>query len=141
MLKKKKLRYQYKKIKNHFYFGISKYKIGCLFLKKKFTNQMITLTDLNYKVIVSQSGGASISTNNKRRKTISQTLENIFYYLNIYFEQYQIFSVKLMVQKRIKNILFTIIKIIKKYKIQIKEIIFIKREAHNGIRGKKIKRR
>ena len=143
MLLKKKRRkvYTYKWEKLHFDFGDKNNKKAKIYLRKTWSNIFLTLTDLKDKVIICKTSGNSKVSDSKRRKKIAMAIETIMKYL--YDECISLFNIKnieIILKMRVRSHLYTLIKRLKYYKINILSIISKKKMAHNGIRKKKIRK-
>jgi ribosomal protein S11 len=96
---------------------------------------------LNNKVIICKTSGNSKISESKRRKKIAMAIETIMKYL--YNETILLFNIKnieIILKMRVRSHLYTLIKRLKYYKINIVSIISKKKIAHNGIRKKKLRR-
>lgn len=137
MFKKK---YRYKKKKAHFFFGNSSNRIGKIYLRRTFSNVFITLTDLKNQVIICKTSGTSKISDNKRRKRIAQAVETIMIYIYQYIQFYKIVNLYLILKMRVKSHVYTLIKRLTNYKLNIIKIISKRKIAHNGVKGRSIRR-
>jgi ribosomal protein S11 len=96
---------------------------------------------LKNRVIICKTSGNCKVSNSKRRKKIAMAIEKIIKHL--YDESLLLFNIKnieIILKMRVRSHLYTLIKRLKYYKINIISIISRKKIAHNGIRKKKIRR-
>jgi len=99
------------------------------------------LTDLKNKVIICKTSGNSKISESKRRKKIAMAIETIMKYL--YNETMVLFNIRniiIILNMKVRSHLYTLIKRLRYYKINIISIISRKKIAHNGIRKKKLRR-
>jgi len=99
------------------------------------------LTDLKNKVIICKTSGNSKISDSKRRKKIAMAIETIMKYL--YNETMVLFNIRniiIILNMKVRSHLYTLIKRLRYYKINIISIISRKKIAHNGIRKKKLRR-
>ena len=139
--KKEKKIYKYKWEKLHFKFGDKENRTAKIYLRKTWSNIFLTLTDLKNRVIICKTSGNCKVSNSKRRKKIAMSIEKIIKHL--YDESLLLFNIKnieIILKMRVRSHLYTLIKRLKYYKINIISIISRKKIAHNGIRKKKIRR-
>jgi len=139
--KKEKKIYKYKWEKLHFKFGDKENRTAKIYLRKTWSNIFLTLTDLKNRVIICKTSGNCKVSNSKRRKKIAMAIEKIIKHL--YDESLLLFNIKnieIILKMRVRSHLYTLIKRLKYYKINIISIISRKKIAHNGIRKKKIRR-
>jgi len=139
--KKKKKIYKYKWEKLHFFFGNHDNKTAKIYLRKTWSNIFLTLSDLNDKVIICKSSGNCKVSDSKRRKKIAMAIETIMKYL--YDESISLFNIKnviIILKMKVKSHLYTLIKRLKYYKINIINIYSRRRVSHNGVRKRKIRR-
>lgn len=142
MIKKRKKKiYVYKWEKLHFNFGDKDNRTAKIYLRKSWSNIYLTLTDLSNKVIICKTSGNSKISESKRRKKIAMAIETIMKYL--YNETILLFNIKnieIVLKMRVRSHLYTLIKRLKYYKVNIISIISKRKMAHNGIRKKKLRR-
>lgn len=139
--RRKKKAYVYKWEKLHFRFGDKDNRIAKIYLKKTWSNIYLTLTDLKNKVIICKTSGNSKISESKRRKKIAMAIETIMKYL--YNETIVLFNIRniiIILNMKVRSHLYTLIKRLRYYKINIISIISRKKIAHNGIRKKKLRR-
>lgn len=137
MLKKK---YKYKKKKSHFFFGPQNNRIAKIYLRRTFTNVFITLTDLKNQVITCKTSGTSKISDNKRRKRIAQAVEKIMIFIYKYIKLYKIVNIHIILKMRVKSHVYTLIKRLNNYKLNIINIISKRKIAHNGVKGRNLRR-
>jgi ribosomal protein S11 len=135
MLKKK---YKFKIRKNHFFFGVKK--IAKLYIRRTYTNIFITLCDLNDKVIICKTSGSSDNIKNKRRKRIAQAVEKIMLYIRKTMKLYKLVNIYLILKMKVKSHVYTLLSRIKYYGLNILNISSRRAIAHNGVKGKNIRR-
>lgn len=139
--RKEKKAYVYKWEKLHFDFGEKDNRTAKIYLRKGWSNIFLTLTDLNNKVIICKTSGNSKISESKRRKKIAMAIEIIMKYLyNETILLFNIRNIEIILKMRVRSHLYTLIKRLKYYKINIVSIISKKKIAHNGIRKKKLRR-
>ena len=139
--RRKKKAYVYKWEKLHFRFGDKDNRTAKIYLKKTWSNIYLTLTDLKNKVIICKTSGNSKISDSKRRKKIAMAIETIMKYL--YNETMVLFNIRniiIILNMKVRSHLYTLIKRLRYYKINIISIISRKKIAHNGIRKKKLRR-
>jgi ribosomal protein S11 len=136
MLKKKV--YKYKSRKRHFFFG--KKKIGKLYIRRTFTNIFLTLTDLKNKVVICKTSGTSNISENKRRKRIPIAVEKIMVFIYFYIKLYKITSLHIVLKMRLKGHARNLFKRLNYYNINVLTIKSKRKIAHNGVRGRKLRR-
>jgi ribosomal protein S11 len=132
------LKYKYLKIKN-FNLG-NKQKVAKIFIKRTYTNIFVTLTDLNNKVIICKNSGSSDKIYNKRKKRIAQAIEKIVLRLKKYFKLYDIQLIHLIVKMKVKSHIYTLLSKLHLYGIKILSIKSKKIIAHNGVKGRNLRR-
>jgi len=132
--------YKYKKKKSHFFFGNYTKKVGKLYIRRTFTNVFITLTDLNDKVITCQTSGTSDIYDNKRRKRISQAVEKIMVQINKYVKLYKLSFFHIVLKMRVKSHVYTMLSRLVYYGLGILSIVSRRSIAHNGVRGRNLRR-
>ena len=118
--KKEKKIYKYKWEKLHFKFGDKDNRTAKLYLRKTWSNIFITLTDLRNKVIICKTSGNCNISHSKRRKKIAMAIETIIKYL--YDESISLFNIKnieIILKMRVRSHLYTLLKRLKYYKINI----------------------
>lgn len=132
------MKYKYLRIKN-FKLG-NKFKTGKLFIKRTYSNIFITLTDLNNKVIICKTSGSSEKIFNKRKKKVAQAVEKILYKIKNYLNLYNIMYIHIILKMKIKTHIYTLLTKLKLYGIHIVSIKSKKKLAHNGIKGRNLRR-
>lgn len=112
-----------------------------LHLRKTFTNLFFTLTDFNSgKVFYTVSTGMC-TYGNKRRKLSSQTIELMVARLIFFLKLYKIRRVQVVLKNSVKSYLRTLIKEFNYHGFPIKQFVDVKKVAHNGVRGRKLRRK
>jgi ribosomal protein S11 len=137
MLKKK---YKFKSRKSHFFFGKFKAKIAKIYIRRTYTNVFITLTDLNDKVVICKTSGSSEKFTNKRRKRIAQAVEKIMFFIRKSIKLYNIVKLHVILKMKVKSHVYTLISRLKYYGLNILSICSKRSLAHNGVRGRNIRR-
>jgi ribosomal protein S11 len=132
----KKYKYRFKK--DHFFFGNKK--IINLYIKRTFTNIFITLCDLNNKVIICKTSGSSDNIKNKRRKRIAQAVEKIIFHIRKIIKLYDIININLILKMKVKSHVYTLLSRLKYYGLNIMSISIRRAIAHNGVKGRNIRR-
>ena len=135
-----KAKYKYKNIKDHFFFGNLRSKIGKIYIRRTYTNIFITLTDLNDKVVLCKTSGSSDVHKNKRRKRIAQAVEKIMLYIRKTMKLYNIVKLHIILKMKVKSHVYTLINRLKYYGLSILSICSRRKLAHNGVRGRNIRR-
>lgn len=140
--KKEKKVYKYKWEKLHYSFGDNKNdRAAKIYLRKTWSNIFLTLTDLEDKVIICKTSGNSNISHSKRRKKIAMAIEKIMKLL--YDETILLFNIRnitIILKMKVRSHLYTLIKRLKYYKINIVGIETKRRISHNGVRKKKVRR-
>jgi ribosomal protein S11 len=134
------LKYKYRHEKNHFFFGNLKSKIAKIFIRRSYTNVFITLSDLNNKVIICKTSGSSDSYTNKRRKRISQAVEKIMNGIKKVIKLYNIVKLHVILKMKVKSHVYTLLSRLKYYGLIILSICSKRKLAHNGVKGRNIRR-
>jgi ribosomal protein S11 len=136
-----KKKYRLKKKKTHFFFGRKKNKkIGRIYIRRTFTNVFITLTDLKNQVVTCKTSGSSIYHTSKRRKRIAPAVEKIMVYVKKYLRLYNIQYIHIVLNMRIKSHVYTLLTRLKYYGVVIVSMISKRNIAHNGVKGRKLRR-
>lgn len=136
MLLKKKFRL--KKNKN-FFFGLKK-NLAKIYIRKTYSNIFITLTDLRNKVVICKTSGSSDVFKNKRRKRIAQAVDKIIQNINNYIKFYNITHIHLILKMRVKSHVYALVKNLYHYGIIILSICSRRIVAHNGVKGRNLRR-
>ena len=111
--------YKLSKIKN---FIINTSQPANIYIRRRYTNIFVTLTDFNHKVIVCKSAGSAGIKGNKRRKTTPQTVESIVVSLNYFFKRYNIKNIKLILKSKISFHMFSLIRYLSFFNVNITDI-------------------
>ena len=131
-------KYKYRFRKDHFFFGNKK--IINLYIKRTYTNIFITLCDLNNKVIICKTSGSSDNIKNKRRKRIAQAVEKIIFHIRKFIKLYDIININLILKMKVKSHVYTLLSRLKYYGLNIMSITIRRAIAHNGVKGRNIRR-
>ena len=111
-----------------------------LVINKSFSNIFITVTDLNKRVIICKSSGACGVGHSKKMKKAPQSIENIIKHLVPIFEQYKLKYFNLILKIKFSNHLIILIKELYSNGYKIVKFINKIKIAHNGMRGRKLRR-
>jgi ribosomal protein S11 len=131
--------YRIKKEKN-FNLGLLN-KTANIHIKRTYTNIFITLTDLDNKVIVCVTSGSADNTiTNRRRKKIALAVEKIVSTLNYFFKLYEIKYTNIILKMKVKAHVYTLLSKLVYYGIIILSICSRKLLAHNGVKGRRLRR-
>jgi ribosomal protein S11 len=122
--------------------GKSKKIIADLYITTSFCNMFITVK-LDKKVICSISGGAcrENAKENKRFKLSPGTISNVVKKLNSKFEENSIKEINVICKVSLKYIIKVFLSSLCSYNIKINKIQMLIPIAHNGVRGRKLKRK
>jgi ribosomal protein S11 len=134
------MRKRVKKKKIKFRFRFSWPKTANLVLNKSASNIFLTFSDLQNKVIRCQTAGMSQVGSTKKKKKSPQSIENIVKMLHIFFIKYKIEYFNIVLKTKFSAHIPLLLKelLIRKYKIAC--IINKRKIAHNGMRGRKMRR-
>jgi len=133
-----KTKYKLKKEKN-FFFGLTN-NTAKIYIRRTYTNVFVTLTDLNNKVVICKTSGSSDAIYNKRRKKIAQAVEKIALKLNQYLKLYEITNIHLVLKMRIKAHVYTLLSKLHTYGLFILTMTSRRLIAHNGVKGRNLRR-
>lgn len=136
----RKAKYKYKSRKSHFSLGDSREREGKLYLRRTFSNIFLTFCDLENQVIKCVTSGMVVESNSKRRKRIAQAVEDIMYYMSKYLRFYKISKVHLIFKIKVKSHVYTLVNRLKYHGFLIGSMCSRLCTAHNGVRGKKLRR-
>jgi len=131
-------KYKYKFRKDHFFFGNKK--VVNLYIRRTYTNIFVTLCDINNKVIICKTSGSSDNIRNKRRKRIAQAVEKIILHIRKMIRLYNIININLILKMKIKSHVYTLLSRLKYYGLNILSISIKRPIAHNGVKGRNIRR-
>lgn len=102
MTRKKKLIVRISKKKKMYNFGLKWYdQQGCLYIKKKHSNLVLTLTDLKGQVIFYRTAGMVVHGNKRKDKILPQVVSSILAILVQYIRYYRINSLELILRIRL----------------------------------------
>ena len=133
------MNYKLLKVKN-FYFGNNETIIGKLFIKRSYSNIFVTLTDLNNKVIICKTSGSSDKIFNKRKKKVAQAIDKITFKIKNFLKLYNILNVHIILKMKIKTHVYTLLSKLHLYGIKVISIKSKKKLAHNGVKGRNLRR-
>lgn len=112
-----------------------------LFFRRSFTNIFITLTDLRNKVVFSLSAGMCTEKNNRRTKVAPFIVETMALKLVQVLQKFKIVALIVIMRSSLRSHLRILVSKLVKYNYKILSISDRRIVAHNGVRGKSIKRR
>jgi ribosomal protein S11 len=131
--------YRIKKEKN-FNLGLIN-KTANIHIKRTYTNIFITLTDLDNKVIICVTSGSADNTiTNRRRKKIALAVEKIVSTLNYFFKLYEIKYTNIILKMKVRAHVYTLLSKLVYYGLIILSISSRKLLAHNGVKGRRLRR-
>lgn len=125
--------------KSYFFFGTSTQK-ALLVYKKKHSNLFLTLMDLKKKVIVCKTSGIVKVGDKKKQKISPQSIELIVNKLISYLQLYAITTVIVLLKVKPTVHVFNLVRELTRNGIKIESFIDKKRKAHNGQRGRNLRR-
>jgi len=113
-----------------------------LYITTSFSNVFITLRKSN-KVVCSISGGSckESTKNNKRFKVSPGTLSNMAKKLNLKLQEYSIKDIDIICKVSLKYIIKIFLSSLCSYDLRIHDIKMVIPFTHNGVRGRKLKRK
>lgn len=114
--------------------------LACVHLRKVHSNIFITVTDLDYKVIICKTSGSSGILNLKRKKRAPYAIEAIAKTLNPYFKSYNIRRVYIILKMRIRAHLYILLRELAFYGIEVVGIKSRRKVSFTAVKGKKIRR-
>ena len=129
------------KIKKKFLFNFGFSSVCKIYLKCTFSNVFITITDMDDKVVMCKSCGSSGVTGTKRRKKAPQAVEQIVSKLNDYLKLYKIINIEVILPPRYNRKVPYLVRELLFYGYKIKKFFVRQIFPHNGVRGRKLKRR
>lgn len=125
--------------KKVFFFGPKKLLRGRLHFRRTHNNIFVTFTDLFNRVITTMSGGRCFQ-GNKRQKKAPQVLEPIVARLLPSFKQHQLQSFEIWLKSRFSWHVQILLKELSLRNFAVLSIVDKRVVAHNGVRGRKIRR-
>lgn len=128
------------KLKLYYPVGSGYKKYARLHLRKSFTNFFLTLTDLYDRVICTVSTGRVCGNNNKRIKRSPITLSKMLLILRKAFVANKLKKVEIVLKTKISSELNSIVRQLTGFGIRILKISDFRIHAHNGVRGRRIRR-
>jgi ribosomal protein S11 len=126
-------------IKQHFYFGSPPF-LAFLTVKRTYSNVFISLLDRYSRVIITKTSGNFNLGNNKKKKKTPQAVEEIMRGLIEYIKLYNIGSIMIILRCKISPHIYTMVKELLVAGIEIKGYYDKRVVAHNGMRGRKMRR-
>jgi ribosomal protein S11 len=118
--------------KDHFNFGFLKNKKAYIYFRRNATKIVVTLTDLDHKVIFSCGTGAIDGSRRFRRSPY--VIEPIFLRVLFFLRMYKIFVLDIILRMRISGHVFSFIKECIFRGILVSRIIERYSLPHNGVR-------
>jgi ribosomal protein S11 len=112
-----------------------------LFFRKTFTNIFITLADLHNRVVFSLSAGMCSEKNNRRNKVAPFIIEAMALKLIQILRSFKIVALAIIMRSSLRSHLRILISKLSKFNYKITAINDRRIVAHNGVRGRAIKRR
>lgn len=85
-------------------------KTARIFLRPTFSNIIMTLTDLNNKIVICKTSGASGLLGSKRRKKAPRAIETIFQAILPYLKLHRIQNIQIVLKMRIKAHFYILLK-------------------------------
>lgn len=111
-----------------------------IIINRSFSNIFITVTDLRKRVIICKSSGASGVGFLKKSKKSPQAIENIINALVPFFELYQLKNFNLILKVRFSSHIVILVKELTTRGYNIVKFLNRCKIAHNGMRGRKLRR-
>ena len=128
-------------MKKKFVFKNKNYKnLAILIINRSHSNIFITLTDLNKSVVICKSAGGCSESNLKKKKKSPQIIENLIENLNYYFELHKIQNFFIVLKVRFSGHIVILVKELFDRGYNIKRYYQRIKIAHNGCRGRKLRR-
>lgn len=116
-------------------------KTANIHIKRTYTNIFITLTDLDNKVIICVTSGSADNTiTNRRRKKIALAVEKIVSTLNYFFKLYEIKFINIILKMKVRAHVYTLLSKLVYFGLIILTISSRKLLAHNGVKGRRLRR-
>jgi ribosomal protein S11 len=138
MLKKK---FKIRKYKNFFFGKNSINKMANIYIRRTYTNVFVTLTDMKNNVVICiTSGSADRTLTNRRKKRIAQSVEQIVLAMNYFFKLYEIKALNIILKMRVKAHVYTLIHKLINLGLVILSISSRRLIAHNGVKGRRLRR-
>jgi ribosomal protein S11 len=123
--------------KNYIFF---KYGIGHLVFFKKHSNLFFILRTENRKHVVTLTSGNCNVGKTKKQKISPHSIQLILKQLKEYCILYDINRLRFYLKSDISKHYYNILKYLNLYNIKILELGYILHKAHNGMRGRKLRR-
>jgi|SRR5579884_2113430 len=114
--------------------------IANLVVNRSFSNIFLTVTDLKNKVVICKSSGSSGVGPLKKSKKSPQAVENIVSALVPYLEIYKIKNLIIILKVRFSNHIVILVKELFDRGYNIVKFLNKNKIAHNGMRGRKLRR-
>jgi len=114
--------------------------LAYLVFNKSFSNLFITLLDLNKRVVICKTSGECCGSNLKKTKKSSQSIENIIERLVYYFELHQIQNFHIILKVKFTSHIVVLVKELMDRGYNIRQFSSQLVIAHNGLRGRKLRR-
>lgn len=113
---------------------------GRIFLRATYSNVILTLTDLENKVIICRTSGSSGILGSKRKKCVPQVVEVIFKAILPYIRLYDLKNIEIVLKMRIKSYFYILLKELEHNSLSVCGYIIRRRVAFNGVRKRKLRR-
>jgi ribosomal protein S11 len=124
-----------------FIFGDLKHKKANIYIRRTYTNVFVTLTDLNNNVVICiTSGSADKAVTNRRKKRIAQAVEEIIKCMRVFLNTYEIRFLNVILKMRVKGHVYTLISKLREAGLIILNISSRRLIAHNGVKGRRLRR-
>jgi len=132
--------YKINKIKN-FLIDEDNAKFAGIYIRIRFSNLFVTLTDFNNKVIVCKTAGSSGIKGNKRKKKTEQAIQSIVSSLKYYFKRYRISRVNLFLRCRIRTQVFSLVTYLLRFNIGLNRIFKTLPKNYTRVKKRNARRR
>jgi ribosomal protein S11 len=123
--------------KNHIFF---KYGIGHLVFIKKHSNLFLILKTESRKHVVTITAGSCNVGRTKKQKISPHSIQLILKELKEYCMLYNVNRLRFYLKSDISKHYYNILKYLHLYDIKVLELSYILHKAHNGMRGRKLRR-
>lgn len=111
-----------------------------IYLSRSFSNIFVTLLDYNGKVVICKTSGSCGVGNSKRKKTAHQAIEKIVDSLKAFFVLYDLKQILVTFPIHFMGLVYPLAKQINLTGLKIVGLKPLKLFAHNGMRGRKLRR-
>ena len=110
-------------------------KTARLFLKPSFSNLIMTLTDLNNKVVICKTSGSAGLLGSKRRKKSPQAIETIVQAILPYLRLHKILNIQIVLKMRLKSHFYILLKELQYNGLNITSYIIRRKVAFMVLKG------